>query len=107
MWNQLHGEGTISCQELFPTDEAGGSSDHFVDSLGPDSDGLIDGEGKCWEAQEGNPSNQILDVQGRLKSNIAFWRETLGAPAYVLDWGTNCLCVTYWMPSVWGTTTQH
>ena len=83
----LREQGTISCsQELFPTDEAGRPSDQFADSLGPDSDVPIDGEGKCWEAQEGTPSNQILDVQGRLKSNIAFWRETLGAPAYTLDW---------------------
>ena len=83
----LREQGTISCsQELFPTDEAGRPSDQFADSLGPDSDVPIDGKGRCWEAQEGTPSNQILDVQGRLKSNIAFWRETLGAPAYVLDW---------------------
>ena len=83
----LREQGTISCsQELFPTDEAGRPSDQFADSLGPDSDVPIDGEGRCWEAQEGTPSNQILDVQGRLKSNIAFWRETLGAPACVLDW---------------------
>ena len=44
----LREQGTISCsQELFPTDEAGRPSDQFADSLGPDSDVPIDGEGRC------------------------------------------------------------
>ena len=85
----LREQGSIKClKELCPAEEAGRPCIDSVERLAIDTDNdvPIGGEGKCWEAQEGTPGNQILDVQGRLKSNINFWRETLGAPAYVLDW---------------------
>ena len=71
-------------KELISSD--GVANDYSVDGLGPQNDIPIEGECKWWEAQEGTPRDQILDVQGRLKSNIAFWGETLRAPEYVLDW---------------------
>ena len=79
---------TSFLQKLCLTNETERPSDNFVDGLGTYVDVPIDGdgEGKCWEAQESYPSDQILDVQGRLKSNMAFWRDNLGALAYVLDW---------------------
>ena len=83
----LREQGSINClKELFSAEEAGRPCKYSVESLDTDNNVCIGGEGKCWEAQERTPSNQILGVQGRLKSNINFWRETLGAPAYVLDW---------------------
>ena len=83
----LREQGSVNClKELIPSDRFGKPSDYSVDGLGPEGDMPIDGGCKCREAQEGTPRDQILDVQGRLKSNIAFWRETLRAPVYVLDW---------------------
>ena len=65
----LREQGTISLEKLFPIEEAGRPS---VESLGPNNDVPIGGKGKCWEAQERVPSNQILDVQGKLKSIVLF-----------------------------------
>ena len=77
----LRKQGSISClEELFRIEEAGSPRKNFVSPIG--------GRGKCWEVQEGTPSNQILDIKGRLKSNIIFWRD-FG--------GTNCPCITYLM----------
>ena len=39
---------------------------------------------KFWEI-EGNEPVQITDVQGRLKSKLAFWRDVLQAPPPILD----------------------
>ena len=44
----------------------------------------LDREGTNEETQVGPPNPQ--DVQGRIKTNIVFWREVLKAPGYVLDW---------------------
>ena len=47
----------------------------------------LDSESRGWETPQSPPSvHQIQDVQGRLKSNITFWREVLRAPEYILDW---------------------
>ena len=65
----LREQGSINClKELFPAEEAGRPCKDSVENLDTDNDVCIGGEGKCWEAQEGTPSNQILGVQGRLKA---------------------------------------
>jgi len=40
---------------------------------------------KFWET-ESSELQQITDVQGRLKENIAFWKDLLNAPPQVLDY---------------------
>ena len=45
--------------------------------------------GKCWEHEECSTPAQIVDVQGRLKRNLEFWREVLHAPSPVIDWIQN------------------
>jgi len=47
----------------------------------------LDREGMNEETPAGPPNpRQVQDVQGRIKTNIVFWREVLKAPGYVLDW---------------------
>ena len=61
------------------------NDDHAIDNLGTEIDLCLDSEIRGWETQETSPSpQQIQDVQGRLKCNIIFWREVLGAPGYNL-----------------------
>ena len=43
---------------------------------------------KYWEL-ESKDTHQVLDVQGRLKQNLVFWKETLRAPPPILD------CIEY------------
>ena len=43
---------------------------------------------KYWEL-ESIDTHQVLDVQGRLKQNLVFWKETLQAPPPILD------CIEY------------
>ena len=38
---------------------------------------------RCWEVQEGEKNEG--SVRGRLKEGLAFWREDLGAPPWILD----------------------
>ena len=76
-------QGSISyIQELCPANETRRPSDSFAYSLGLDIDVPIDGKGKFGKHRR-DPRDQILDVQGRLKSNMAFWKDYLGTPTYV------------------------
>jgi len=43
---------------------------------------------KYWEVEQ-NTTQQVLDVQGRLKQCFPFWREVLQAPPTVLEWAEN------------------
>ena len=89
----LRKQGAIDCLEkLFPIEEAGRPS---VESLGSNNNVPIGGKGKCWEAQEETPSNQILDVQGRLKSIVIFWKEFGGTSICPKLLSTNFPDITY------------
>ena len=46
---------------------------------------LEDTNCRSWEV-EYDTSIQITKVKGRLKNNVAYWQDTLQAPAPVLDW---------------------
>ena len=39
--------------------------------------------GRCWEVQESEVHGS--SVRGRLKSCLAFWKDELGAPPWMLD----------------------
>ena len=47
---------------------------------------FMDMNNKYWEIQEEGLGSQIVDVQGRVRENLSFWREVLKAPDHVLDW---------------------
>ena len=40
---------------------------------------------KYWEVEASDAQVQITDFQGRLKQKLSFWRETLQAPAWLID----------------------
>ena len=48
-------------------------------------------DSKFWELESGF---QILDVKGRLKQSLSFWKNILGAPPPVID----CIENTYRLP---------
>ena len=77
-----------SIQEVWTTDTAikgPGDSVEF--------DALLDYEvlelARSWELEEGDTQIQVVDVQGRLRRNVKFWSEVLGAPGPVIDWIEN------------------
>ena len=41
---------------------------------------------KYWEVEAPETLVQITDVQGRLKQKLSFWRETLQAPPWLIDY---------------------
>jgi len=53
-----------------------------------DWDGEDPNMSKYWEVEQ-DTTQQVLDVQGRLKQCFPFWREVLQAPPPVLEWVEN------------------
>ena len=48
---------------------------------------------KFWEVEVSDTLSQVTDVQGHLKQNLSFWRETLQAPPWVIDCIENGYCL--------------
>jgi len=70
-----------TCNVRGPCEEVWELSGH------PDNERVTNGglpESQCWEIQQDEA--QKVDVQGRLKQNLKFWREILQASSTVLEW---------------------
>jgi len=89
--NELGGTNCCSGQNSSSEAPFGTPEGSLVPKLDSSDDPLEREELSSWELEGGD---QILDVRGRLKANIDFWRDTLKPAPWILD----CISNSYKLP---------